>query len=427
MVGASRRTWRRCALLLAILLLGAITPGISYAQTEEQTEPQGQSSEGIIPEGARRVLLFFEVAEGAQYGESEVVLLRESLFASLAEYREELAVVQWTGARKPGDDGERTVLALDYGCDLWLSVTVSGSFESPAYQATAFDLVTRKYPLELTVEPDQRLRTRDLAGRFWSDIGTELVANLERPEFGTEITFVGVPMTRITGVGDRRIVLDQDGRAVSRLPNPNVYTYRATRLGYETVSGVLIVGDDAETVELHQVPAPRHVVDLGLSTLSYPSVSYGYHLLPDYLFAKVGLTTYVAGIYLLGETEERNLLVSEPMTEFYLQLGAYFIASDKPIRGYAGGLAGIRMVHSPFLVGLDPLAKYFAGTLLGMEFEPFESVLGFLEWTPVFLFSDAPALLASGFPAGYHPMGLMNWVQGILDPIRYRVGVRFKW
>ena len=84
-------------------------------------------------------------------------------------------------------------------------------------------------------------------------------------------------------------------------------------------------------------------------------------------------------------------------------------------------------MHSTFLFNLEPIAPFFAGPLLGMEFDVFPTVLGFVEWSPLMLFSDEPRLLASSFPAGYEPMALTNFGVGLVDFLRYRVGARFQW
>jgi hypothetical protein len=414
---------RRGALLGVLFLLVAL--GLS-AQETSGTTAAGQSPDAE-PQ-ARRILVMLSFAPESDYSPQEAVLLRESLMASLSARQEYLSVVEWPEADFPETDRERTFAAFDLGCDSWLAVTVTGSVEEAAYQALAFDLVARKYPVEYEMSLSQPLRTRDLQQRFWAEMTEELSLSMSVPESGTEITFVGEPGTVIVGAGDTEIALGETGRTTVVLPNPNVYRFRATRINYDPLTETLVVGDDPQTVVLDQQPAPRHIVDLGLSTLNFPTASYGYYLLPNYIFAKIGVTSYVAGFYLLSETgEERRLFVSEPLTEIHLQAGSYFTPADRDVRGYAGAIGGMRIIHSVFFLGLEPIAPFYAGPFVGFEFEPVAKILGFFEWSPVMLFTEVPTLLGSSVPAGYDPMGVTDFGIGLVEFLRYRVGVRYQW
>jgi hypothetical protein len=405
-------------------LLGLLFLGSALLATAQDASPDAGSEAG--GQAARRVLVFLSFAPDSSYGATQTVQIRESLYAAFASYRKSITAVEWPGEGAP-DDRVRTLEALDYGCDSWLSVEITGSSDGAGYTARAFDLVTRKYPVDYELQLEQPLRSRDLRRRFWDEMLTELTDTLSVPDSGTRITFVGRPGTVIRGAGSAALTLDEEGRTTVELPNPNVYRFRATRLGYNPLTETLVVGDAPKTVVLEQARAPRHIVDVGLSTLSYPTASYGYYLLPNYIFAKIGFTSYVAGFYLLGETQEPSLWVSEPLTEFHLQLASFFSPADVEIRGYAGAVGGLRLMHSTFLFGLEPLAPFFFGPLLGVEFEPFASILGFVEWSPVMLLSDETRLLSSAFPAGYEPMAVTNFGIGLVDFLRYRVGVRFQW
>ncbi len=424
MVALRRRRIRRGALLGALFLLAAL--GLSAQEASGAAADAGQDP-GAEPQ-ARRILVFLDFAPESDYSTQEAVLLRESLMASLSARQEYLSVVEWPETDVPETDRERTLAAFDLGCDSWLAVTVTGSVEEAGYQALAFDLVARKYPLDYGLTLTQPLRTRDLQRRFWGEMATELSLSMSVPEAGTEITFVGEPGTVIVGAGDTKIALGETGRATVVLPNPNVYRFRATRVNFDPLTETLVVGDDPQTVVLDQQPAPRHIVDVGLSTLNFPTASYGYYLLPNYIFAKIGFTSYVAGFYLMSETgEERRLFVSEPLTEIHLQAGSYFTPADREVRGYAGAIGGMRVIHSVFLVGLEPIAPFYAGPFVGFEFEPLAKILGFFEWSPVMLFSEVPTLLGSSVPRGYDPMAVVDFGIGLVEFLRYRVGVRYQW
>ncbi|MFW5844172.1 MAG: hypothetical protein ACOCW6_09610, partial [Spirochaetota bacterium] len=213
-------------------------------------------------QGARRVLVFLSFAPDSSYSAIEAIQIRESLFAEFAAHQKSIAAVEWPGEGAP-DDRARTLEALEFGCDSWLSVEITGSSGGAGYTARAFDLVTRKRAVDYELQLQQPLRSRDLQRRFWDEMLIELADTLAVPEFGTRITFVGRPGTVIRGAGSAALTLDEEGRTTVELPNPNVYRFRATRTGYNPLTETLVVGDSPKTVNLEQLRAPRHILDVG--------------------------------------------------------------------------------------------------------------------------------------------------------------------
>lgn len=414
------------ALLLAAIVAGA-------PMSAQQSESSG------APEGARRVLLFLATSDDARYTARELGLVRDSLLAALASYRDTVAVVEWSATESGREqtrggytqrefgDRERTELAFENGCDIWLAVSIDGSSDAPAYGAYALDLVTRKAALDLEVAGGAALRTRDLARRFWADLVDALVADLETPELGTRVTFTGVSGTRIAGITDEEIELDEDGTASLTLPNPNVFSWRAVRLGYDIKTGVLEVGDEPKTVALDQERAPRNQVDAGLSTLNYFSASYARYIFPGYLFARAGVVTYVVGYSFLASETQRISLVSEPLSHLSLQLAGYFIAPDRRVRAYAGISGGLRIVHSRLLFGLEPIAPVTAGVLAGAELKLLPRLSGWFELNPTILFARDPRILAGSIDSDVEGVVIPNIGIGLLDVLRFSAGVRYRW
>lgn len=424
--------------LLAALLVAGGTSLV--AQEADATAGESRSARADdAARGARRVLLFVEPAPQSRFTELELGLLTDSLFASLAPHRETVAVVDWSrtpdgrertgdeSARADPDERRRTQLAFENGCDLWLAVRFTGSPQEPGYEAFGLDLVTRKVALDLAVELDVELRTRDLARRFWTDLVEALLANLETPELGTRVTFVGIEGTTIGGVTADEIELGADGTATLTLPNPNVYTWRAVRRGYDVERGVLEVGDDPVTVRIDQSPAARNHADVALSTLNYLSVAYARYLIPDYLFARARLLTYVVGYSFLASSTQRVSFVSEPLSELSLQVAGYYLPPDLTVRGYAGVSGGVRIVHARSLFGLEPIAPVTAGLVVGGELSLLPRLSVWLELLPTILISRDPIFLAGSIDSDTDSFVIPDIGIGLLDALRFAAGGRFTW
>jgi hypothetical protein len=395
---------RRTVAAIATLLLLAAT-GSLWGQVD---------GEATV---VRRLLTVIDFGPDAAFDHTTRAHLRASLISTLTREQTEAAVILYDGD-SPGSDRELTETALEHGASAWLAVTIEGSPESARYQSIAFDLVARKYLFEVAHESDQGIRTRDLARRFWSDIAALLGETLKTVIPGTEIAFVGAPGTKISGITDEPIVLDGDGRAVRTLINPNYYEYRATRIGFYPVKGALLVGDDPKTVELVQPEATRHTIEVGLTTLNFPTVAYRYDVIPQWVFTGASITSYSLGYSLADRGPESDLFVSLPLQEIRVVAGGFFLPVDAPVRPYGALFAGTRLVTASEFFGLDPLSRVQAGVILGAEFPVFRSIVGYAELFPT-------TLLAS-YPWNARPF-ITETRFGHVEYEGFRVGVRWRW
>ncbi len=373
---------------------------------------------------ARRLLFLFSVEAGAQYGDAERTLLRESLLSRLTGQEAPFRVLEWGGQEVPADDAARTEAALASDCDAWAAVEMLGGTEKPGYRLRSFDLVTRKHVVEQTVSRETPLRPRDLELRFWDEAATTLAASYQTVEIGTRVIIRGAPATVVTGLPGPRLVVGAEGRAEAVLPNPSLYSIRATHRLYRPLSLTFSLKDAPLDLALAQVPAPRYVFDAALATLNFLSGDAGmYVLVPNYVYVKLGLTTYLAGFAFGGDKEE-GPFVSEPLTVLRLQAGSYFNQPDATIR-YYGAVGGLlRLVHSRHFFGLEPIAPFGLQAVLGLEGRPWPGVSAFFELTPTWYIARDPGLLEASYPTDYSFAGAVV-DSGVVDFAQYRVGVRF--
>ncbi len=269
----------------------------------------------------RRLLLFFSVDAAGRFAQAEQRLLYESLLARLASPEAPFRVLEWGGKEIPPDDAGLTEATLERGCDAWAAIKLLRSAESPGYRLRSFDLVTRKQVADRTVERDTPLRPRDLERRFWDEAASSLSESFQAVEFNTRVTFHGAPGTVVTGLPGRPVVLGDEGTAEAVLPNPSFYAVRATHRLYRPSNVTFAVRDDPLTLDLRQERAPRYMLEGGLATMNFLSADAGIYALPNYVFVKIGLTTYVLGLS-LARGEGESVFVSEPLTDLRLQVEA---------------------------------------------------------------------------------------------------------
>jgi hypothetical protein len=282
--------------------------------------------------------------------------------------------------------------------------------------------VTRKQVADQTVTRDTALRPRDLERRFWDEAASTLSESFQAVEFNTRVTFEGAPGTVVAGLPGRPIVLGEAGRAETLLPNPSLYKVRATHRLYRPSSVTFAVKDAPLTVDLRQERAPRWMYEGGLATLNFMTAAGGVYFLPNYAFAKIGLTTYVLGFSFAGGGED-SLFVSEPLTDLRLQVGSYLSRPDAAIRWYGAAGGVLRVMHGQGHFGLEPVAPLAFQLTLGLESKPWKAASVFFEAAPTAYFSRDPDLLAASYPESYNFTGsVREW--GVMDFYSYRAGVR---
>jgi hypothetical protein len=402
--------------LLFLLALTAAWPA-AFAQT---------SGSSIQPE--RRLLLFFSVRSGAALSGEEQRLLYESLLLRLSTAGAGFVVLETQEGSVPESERGRTETALEQGADAWIWVEVLSGLGAFRYNFSSYDLLTRKKTIETQLGKETPVRLRDLQRRLWEQAAGLLGEAYRQIEYGTEVTFKAAPGTSIGGLKEQPLEVGESGVLTVTLPNPSLYSYRATCRGYYPVHGRFNLKDQPLEFALQQERADRWVLDAGLNTMNFFSFAAGVFLLPNYLFLKLGITPYLAGLYFSGSEAsylDSTIFYSAPLTLVLLQAGYYLNAEDARLRIYAGAGVGLRLLHSAEYWGLDPLSPVALQLTAGLEIPLYRSIRGYFEYAPLAYLTGEPELLRASFPAGQKAFNFffLSWVG--VDFLNYRLGVRF--
>jgi hypothetical protein len=376
----------------------------------------------------RRLLLFFSVRPAIAVSAEEQRLLYESLLLRLSAPGAGYAIMENRESGVPGTERERTEKALSDGADAWAWVEVLSGLYAFRYNLSSYDLLTRKKGIDSTLGKDTPVRLRDLQRRLWEEAASLLAEAYRLIEYGTEVTFKAAPGTRIGGLMEQPLAVGESGVLTVSLPNPSLYSYRATCRGYYPLRGRFNLKDQPLEFSLRQEKADRWVLDAGLNTMNFFSFGAGVFILPNYLFLKLGITPYLVGLYFSGSNEsyaKNTVFYSAPLTLLLLQAGYYFNAEDARVRIYGAAGAGLRLLTTAKHWGLEPLSPVVLQLTAGFEIPLFRRVRGYLEYAPMVYLTGEPELLRASFPAGNDAFNYFFLPWAGVDFLNYRLGVRF--
>jgi hypothetical protein len=407
---------RACACALLVLFLAA---ACLFGQ-----EP------GTSSQSPRRLMLSVDQKTGTGFTPDELTLLSRSMLLALQEARGDLVLVEPVRTPQPGSDLEITTLAQESGADCWIHVELSGSRTDAILRVRSFDVLDGTVVFEKTV-PRQGgdSAAQNLVGERWEDIAAFLQGTYPPRASATalpmknpdtiSVTFQGIAGTRVklSGAGSAKATLGADGTANVELPSAGTYELRATRLGSLTVKRKLVVRGD-RTLALDQKKAPRMAIDAS-ALLAWPGVAFSWAPIPDLLFLRAGLTTYLLGLVMREDT----IFTSDPLTTIDILAGLYVLPSDSAWRLYAGLGGFLRVVHAPGeLFAIDPLAPGGLQAALGIEARLAGPIRLFAEYEPMLYLTRYGSLFASAM--GDSP-GWVFFPQAALQMLSLRLGVRW--
>jgi hypothetical protein len=376
----------------------------------------------------RRLLLYFSARPSISLNAEEERLLYESLLLRLSASGAGYAIMENRESGVPESERERTEKALTEGADAWVWVEVLSGLAAFRYNLSSFDLLTRKKSIDTTLGKDTPVRLRDLQRRLWEEAAGLLGEAYRLIEYGTEVTFKAAPGTLIGGLMEQPLAVGESGALTVSLPNPSLCSYRAACRGYYPMRGRFNLKDQPLELELRQEKADRWVLEAGLNTMNFLSFGGGFFILPNYLFLKLAITPYVAGLFFSGSRDsyvKSTVFYSAPLTLLALQAGYYFNAEDARVRLYGALGAGLRLLTTTKYWGLEPLSPVVLQLTAGLEIPLFRRARGYLEYAPLLYFTKEPELLRASFPAGNDAFNyfFLSWAG--VDFLNYRLGVRF--
>ena len=412
------------ALALASLLL--FLPVCGFAQQETQGP-------------GRRMLLHVEEGSGAGFSRNELIMISRSLMMSLQEQEAGIVVVSSPDGELRAADEKLGVLARTARADCWLSVALSGNDSATMFHARSFDLVSGNLVFDRTVRRDGRLSVLDLPFEKWTDIISLVRERYSVPTGGSataaallasaeatsaveppELTVHALPWTKVTVARGLSATTGSDGTVRIPIPSPGDFLVRAVLSDYYPSRQEVFI-TSSRSIQLVQEKASRWAVDGSLLGLQYPGVDLARFIIPNWVFVKLGCTTYLLGLALTGDAVFSNL----PLTNIVVQAGAYFRPEDVGLRFY-GTVGGFLRVLTPSGMGplIDPLAPGGAQLSLGTEISGTSRGAFFFEWVPMLYFTTVTGL----FQASFGNNDTFGWAftsWGALSVFSFRIGYRW--
>jgi len=386
--------------------------------------------------GERRLLLYFEAEEGARFQEADLLLLRESLLVGLKEGAGSVEVLEASEREVPETEADKSELAGRSGADAWLWVRAGGSLDRLHLTVLSRDLLRGRKVLEQDREKRLDSVTLDLAGSFWAD----LVEAVEKRYAGTagrtlrpnlaELRIRARPGTLIFGLPQQNLSVGPEGELRVMLSAPATYELAALCPGCEPVKRELFLEEGRSELKLEQVPAARWALAFYLNNLNFPGLEASWALLPGYLVLRAGLTSYLVGLALLEEEdrgEEVSLLVSYRLAHLNASLSFYLNREDSTWRLYSGfGLFSRLLLPKGEGFTIDPIAPYGLQPFLGLErtLDPKKSL--YLEYAPLFYFTEHPELFRASLPPDAGDDGYVFQGRAVFDFLNFRLGLRFR-
>lgn len=363
-------------LVAAVLLF--LLPGICRLQAQKSVDI----------EEVRRLVLYFEIEAGAGFTPQQATLLYESLMTSLSDASDRIALLEYEEAGIPAGDQEKSMAAEKIGADSWLHVTVGGDFESAELRVRCLDLLNGLIAFELDLKKELIRGTRELGMLFWNEVEEaardyfEQALNLEN-RIG-DLTFQALPGTRIRGFGRRRLKVMEDGTAAVEVALPSTIPFRATKPGYWPVEGQIYVDQPEKSIVIEQTPGDRIALDIYLNNFNFPGFDFAYFLVPDMVYAKTGILTYLIGFVLeSGGDIDSEVFVSYSLNHFNLALGFYLNAPDRFFRPYFSAGAFWRIVTARGYWGFEPIAPFGLQPVFGFEYARQKRYKLFFEYAPM--------------------------------------------
>lgn len=392
----------------------------------------------LCAQETRRLMVFYEVLPQAELSRREAILLYESLLIDLSDAGERMAVKEYGGEQVPASDEARNAAAERLAADSWLHVGVSGNPGLLRLEVRALDMLSGRTILQQSMKKEMLRGVRDLQRGFWSELSAALAEYFTSAismdmNRGT-LVFEGLPGTLIRGSAWKRLRLDEQGRVSIPVPLPATLPYRATRAGFLPEEGHVYMDQTRKVVLLQQEQGVRLAVDVYLNNLSYPGASLNYFFVPDTVFGRIGVLSYLIGLQ-LDDSEEGSggIFTSHSLSNLGMSFGVFLNAPDRDFRPYFALGAAWRFVTARGYWGLEPVSPFALQPLLGCEYARSRKVKVFAEYAPYFYWAPDKDLFALSLPLDRNPRFLffpprkdpVDWAV-VWEIFLFNVGVRFR-
>jgi hypothetical protein len=400
---------------VAVVLLMVLQP--ASAQTAD--------SGALLP---RRLLVSIAYPQGYELSAELEARISRSLLVALAR-AEGIRIFEYTGeARETQKQWEAE--AVKSGADCWLSIIFQGGPDTPSITLLSYDTALGKKRIDATIPLPSPLSESGISDDMWED-AVSLVAEqyfavdpavLERAaKEKAALSFKALPNTRITGLPGGPVDVGKNGTAVVEVPIPGSYSILLTRQCFLPATMDLYV-DSPLDVSVVQEPGPLIAVDFTLFNNFFPGVGLVFFPVPDYVFLKLGIDSFLIGLALNDQTAFFSL----PLTNVTFQAGSFFTPEESVPRISVAIGAFLRIAHlegNPFII--DALAPGGGLLALSAEIGPTTRHRFFVEYAAMIYFTDYPDLLRAAVDPEETPEGYAFTGLAVFSLFNLRLG--FRW
>ncbi|HVP18681.1 MAG TPA: hypothetical protein VMU36_06760, partial [Spirochaetia bacterium] len=301
----------------------------------------------------------------------------------------------------------------------------------------SYDLLYNIKALDFSVSRSEGFSMLDIYRERWDDVISRVAKKYppivsheysRGPPAPVTLTIHAVPGTTISGLSPKPLSVDGSGTATIQLPSPAPYSFRAVAGGY-VPSRTDIYLDGETEMTLEQVRSPWLKLDAAFLDGFFPGVSASFSIPSWPLFARVGYTTFRAGLAL--NTMDKNngqILASLPLSQVTLLLGIYLNPEDSEGRWYlgAGPLLRFSLPSGGQVPVTDALLPWGVQLVAGREFALAGALRFFVEYAPTGYITPEPALFVDSFGRNQGTFPYVNFPPvWALDPFELRFGLRW--
>lgn len=413
--------------LAGLLALALAAQGTLFAQ--DQAAPPDTAAP---PEKAPRRILFVMEKGGlfSGYSDNEMVILKRSFLTALADTQDAPEPIDWGSKPFPGTVSDRNKVARDAGADCWLWIKISGFRGSPSISVLSYDLLYNIKALDFSVSRSEGFSMLDIYRERWDDVMPRVARKYppivsheysRGPPAPVTLTIHAVPGTHISGLSQQDVLADGTGTATIQLPSPAPYSMRAVAGGY-LPSKTDIYLDGPTEMTLDQTRSPWLKLDAAFLDGFFPGVSASFSVPSWPLFARLGFTTFRAGV----AVNQNGILTSIPLSQLTFLLGAYLSPEDSETRYYLGAGPLLRVSAPPggSLV-VDGLLPFGVQLVAGAEFPFAWKLRAFVEYAPTGYSTPLPDLFRASFGTNNGTFPYIAFPKWALDLFEARVGLRW--
>jgi hypothetical protein len=365
------------------------------------------------------------------YSDDEMTVLKRSFMTALSEVDGAPTAIDYGAKPFPASLADRNKAAREAGADCWLSMKVSGLRGSPSINVVSWDLLYNVKSLDFTASRSEGFSMLDLFRERWEDVVPAVVkkypalashAYSRGPPGMVTLTIRAVPGTTITGLSPKAVTVGADGTASVELASPAPYSIRAAAKGY-VPSQTSIYLDGGTEITLEQTRSSWLRLDATLTDGFFPGVSANFSIPSIPAFARLGFTTFRAGLAI----NQDQALVSIPLSQVVLLLGVYLSPEDSAIRYYAGAGPLLRVsLPAGGSLAVDSLLPFGVQVVAGVEFPVTARLRAFVEYTPTGYRTPEPAIFVYSFSSDSGTFPYINFPPTwALNPFEIRIGVRW--